>query len=151
MARFNKIYAGPFTEAMPQVREALASVAILPGQLISLNAQGQFALAAAGGAAKVYVAQDNYLTMKGVDTAYTVGETTIGMEMLDEQFFNVRFPTGVNVAQDAAITVGASGKGALAAAGNVVIGYAEEAYNNTTGADQLVRVRAAKGRTVPAA
>lgn len=151
MARHNKIYAGPFTEATPQVREALASVAILPGSLISLNAQGQFVLAMAGGAAKVYVAQDNYLTMKGVDTAYAVGETTIGMELLDEQFFNLRFPTGVNIAQDAAITVGTNGKAALAAAGNVVIGYAEEAYNNTSGADQLVRVRAAKGRTVPAA
>lgn len=151
MARHNKIYAGPFTEATPQVREALANVAILPGSFISLNAQAQFILAAAGGAAKVYVAQDNYLTMKGVDVAYTAGELAIGMEMLDEQFFNVRFPTGVNIALDAPITVGANGKGALAVAGNVVVGYAEEAYNNTSGTDQLVRVRASKGRTVPAA
>lgn len=72
------------------------------------------------------------------------------MELLDEQFFNVRVPTGVNVAQDAPITVGADGKAALAAAGNYVVGYADEAFNNTTGADELVRIRAVNGFIMPA-
>jgi len=150
MARYNTIYAGPTTEVRPQVQEAPAADAdILPGNLI-VRTGGEFDNAGAATTGRIFVAQDNYLTMKDVDTAYTTGDVVMGMEMLDEQFFNLRFPTGVNVTLDAAIAPGADGKCALAAAGDLVIGYAEEAYNNTSGADQLVRVRAAKMHLLPA-
>lgn len=144
MARYNKIFAGPTQETMPQVQELPADVALLPGTFVSMT-NGEFVYATTNVAAKVFVVQDNYLTMKGVDAAYAVGESTIGMELLDEMFFNVRFPTGVNVTRGAAIAIGASGKAKLAASTNFVVAYAEESYNNTSGADQLVRVRAAKG------
>lgn len=150
MARYNKIFAGPTSENLPQVQEApAASGGILPGTFITVGATAAYATTDVHG--KIYVAQDNYLTMSGVDDAYAEDETVIGMELLDEQFFNVRFPTGVNVTRGAAITIGASGKGKLAAAADYVIAHAEEAYNNTSGADQLVRVRAAKGYYLPAA
>lgn len=149
MARYHKIFAGPFTEATPQVQELPADAATLPGCAVVMTA-GEFALASATTVGKIFVAQDNYLTMKGVDDAIPAGEVVIGMEMLDEQFFNVRVPTGTNVARGAALTTGAGGKWVLSAAGRQVYAYAEEAYNNNTGADQLVRVRAATGYRQPA-
>lgn len=150
MARYNKIFAGPVTERLPQVQEALAAAAILPGLAIVFNGSGQFAIAGASTVEKVFIAQDNYLQMKGVDEAWASGDTAIGMEMLDEQFFNVRVPTGTNIAKGARLTTNAAGRFVPVAAGNRVIAIAEEAYNNTSGSDQLVRVRAAKGHLAAA-
>lgn len=145
MPRFNKIFAGPVTEVTPQVRERPAAAAIIPGQLIVISG-GQFTPAGASTTGKVYVAQENYLAHEGVDTPYAIGDIVIGMELLDEQFFNVRVATGVNVAQDAALVPGTAGTVALAAVGSKqVIAFAEEAYSNTSGSTQLVRVRVAKG------
>lgn len=149
MARYNKIYAGPAEEVKPQVVERPAAAAILPGVIAVITA-GKFAAAAAAATARLYVIQDNYLIGKGVDAPYAADETCIGIELMDDQLLNVRVPTGVNVAQDAALAVGANGKVALAAAGDRVIGYAAEAYNNTSGADQLVHMRPANTRLAPA-
>lgn len=151
MARYNKIYAGPFTEATPQVQERICDAAVLPGIAV-IESGSKFAAAAANTAAKVYIVQDNYLQLKGVNDAWTAGDRIIGMEMLDEQFFNVRVPTGTNVLRGSALTTDASGKFTLAAVGQRVVAYAEEAFNNTSGADQLVRARVARGGIVaPAA
>lgn len=144
MPRYNKIYAGPFTQPTPQVVERLAAVSLLPGQIVYINASNKFALANATTTGKLYVVQDNYLAMKGVDDPITADNTAIGMELLDDQLFNVRVPTGVNVAMNAALGTDANGKLILATgAGKQVVGFADEAYNNTSGADQLVRIRAA--------
>ena len=150
MPRYNKIYAGPATEVTPQVQEAPAVAATLPGVAVQLNAAGLFAVGAVGNS-KLFVAQDNYLALRGVDVPWPVGDTMIGMEMLDEQFFNVRVPTGQNVLKGSAMAVNATGKFILATgAGTRIVAFSEEAYNNTTGEDQLVRVRAAKGLAVTA-
>lgn len=144
MARYNKIYAGPFTEATPQVQERLAAADTLPGIAV-IESSGKFAKAGANAAGKVFIAQENYLLLKGVDDVWKSGDRMIGMEMLDEQLFNVRVPTGTNVTRDAALTTDSNGKFVLASVGQRVIAYAEEAYNNNSGSDQLVRVRAARG------
>ncbi|MCX8282473.1 hypothetical protein OSJ77_19975 [Phyllobacterium sp. 0TCS1.6C] len=149
MARYNKIYAGPYTEATPQVQERVCAAAVLPGTAL-VESGANFAQAGANSNLKVYIAQDNYLLLKGVDDAWAAGDRVIGMEMLDEQFFNVRVPTGVNVARGAGLTTNAAGKFVLAATGNRIIAFAEEAFNNTTGSDQLVRARAAKGNLAAA-
>lgn len=150
MARYNKIFAGPVQENLPQVQELPAAAAILPGCAVVISGT-QYALASATTNGKIRLAQDNYLTFKDTSVAWAVGESVIGMEMLDEEFFNVRVPTGTNVTRDAAMTTGAGGKFILATAGRMVYAYAEEAFNNNTGVDQLVRVRAAKGYVMPAA
>ena len=116
MARFNKIFAGPFTEATPQVQERILNGAYLPGTAV-IEASGNFAQAGANTNEKIYVLQDNYLAGKGVDDAYTSGDRGIGMEALDEQFFNVRVPTGVNVARGAKLVTNAAGKFVLATSG----------------------------------
>lgn len=143
MPRFNKIYAGPYTEPTPQVQERICPVAILPGTALVENG-ANFAQAGANANSKLFIAQDNYLALRGVDDAWPANDRIVGMELLDEQFFNVRVPTGVNVARGAGLTTNAAGKFVLPTTGQRVIVWAEEAYNNTSGADQLVRVRAAK-------
>lgn len=149
MARYNKIFAGPFTEATPQVQERICAAAILPGTAL-VESGSAFAQAGANSGAKIYIAQDNYLALKDVDTATTANDRIIGMEPLDEQFFNVRVPTGVNITRGANLTTNAAGKFVLATAGQNVKMVAEEAYNNTTGADQLVRARKAQPGIVQA-
>lgn len=144
MPRHNKIFAGPVTEVTPQVQEGLATVAILPGRLVVWSGIS-FALAGAATRGKVFVAQDNYLALRGVDDAWPINDRMIAMEMLDEQFFNVRVPTAVNVLRGSALSPNANGELILATVGAAVFALAEEAYNNTSGVSQLVRVRAAKG------
>ncbi len=152
MARFNKIFAGPFTEATPQVRELPAADGnIKPGNLIVISS-GKFTRAGATTIGKVWIAQDNYLALKGVDDAYAADDVVIGMEPLDEQFFNVRVATGVNIsAIGTALTPGANGTLAIASTSDLVVAYAEEAFNNNTGSEQLVRVRAATNGHLTAA
>lgn len=150
MPRFNKIYAGPFTEATPQVQEARSTAAMLPGIVAHLNDAGLFAPGLAANR-KPFVVQDNYLALRGVDDVWPSGDTVIGMEMLDEQFFHVRVPTGQNIRKGQAMALDAQGRFVAATgAGTLIVAFSEEAYNNTTGSDQLVRVRAAKGRTATA-
>jgi len=149
MARFNKIFAGPVTEVTPQVQERICAAAILPGTAL-VESGANFAQAGANSGEKLYIAQDNYLALKGVDDAWPAGDTVIGMEALDEQFFNVRVPSGVNVARGAKLTTNATGRFVLATTGQNVAVVAEEAFNNTSGSDQLVRVRIARRNTAVA-
>ena len=144
MARYNKIFAGPVSENVPQAREATSAAALTPGQLV-VESSGAFVVAPASTAGHIFVVEENYVALKGVSTAYGIGETVIALRMLDEQFFNVLIPTGVNVAKHAPLSPGASGKAKIAATTNYVFAFAEEAYNNTSGSDQLIRVRAAHG------
>ncbi|QWY83345.1 hypothetical protein [Rhizobium phage RHph_X3_2] len=145
MARFNKIFAGPVEHTLPQVQEAIKDTATLPGIAVKFDAAGdKFVAAGAADAAKLFIVQDNYLALKGVDDAWPAGDRIIGMEPHDELFFNVRVPTGQNIQKGEPLTTNASGLFVVAAAGNRVVMVAEETYNNTTGADQLVRARKAQ-------
>jgi len=152
MPRFNKIFAGPATENTPQVKELpAASATILPGCLIVPDS-GEFALAGAASAGKLYIAQENYLAMEGVDTAYDEDDTVIGMELLDGQTFRGRIANGVNaVAGVTQFTTAANGLLAVAGDEDYVVAVADEDFNNTTGETQLVTIRAAVGHYTPAA
>lgn len=142
MARYNKIFAGPVDQNKPQVQERILNGAYLPGTAV-VESSGNFAQAGANALGKVYILQDNYLAMKGVDDAWLSGDRGVGLETLDEQFFNVRVPTGTNIARGALLTTSSAGKFVIATTGQRVILVAEEAYNNTSGSDQLVRARVA--------
>lgn len=151
MARYNKIFLGPAEETRPYVKELPAAAGtIKPGCLI-VASSGEFALAAATTIGKVWVAQDNYLALKGVDVAYAQDDVVLGLELLDKQLFAVRVANGVNVALGAALTPAANGLVALASTGDLIIGYADEAYNNDSGAEQLVRMRPATNGHLTAA
>lgn len=145
MARYNTIWAGPDSENMPAKVEGIAAADLTPGLLCTYDGTGKLALAAANTATAVFVVQDNYLLMKSVDTDIKSGETAMGLVLLDEQFINLRFASGINVAKGAAIAIGANGAPVLATAGSRIVAYADESYNNTSGATQLVRCRAMSG------
>lgn len=142
MARYNVILAGPADKVKPQVREAVCPTAVLPGTVLIGNG-ANFAQAGANPTARVYLAQDNYLAMKDTDTAWPAGDRVVGLHLQDDELYNVRIPTGTNVVHDSPLTANAAGKLVLATTGQRVLFYATEAYNNTTGADQLVRAKAA--------
>lgn len=152
MARYSRIHLGPARKNDPQVREAEAGAAILPGSLLVLTA-GRFALAGATTVGKVWLAQENYLAMKGVDTAYAAyaagppvvrGDTVLGLEMQDDTHYAARVATGVNItAVGTALTPAANGTLGIAATGDLIVAYSDEIFNNNTGASQLVRIRPA--------
>ena len=146
MARYNKILLGPVTTTLPQVKELpAADDAIVPGNVIVASG-GTFANATAATEGKVYVAQDNYLAMKGVDDAYNAGNVALGLEPLDGLIFAVRLAAGETATADAPLTPAADGTLAVAGASDMILFFAEEAYDNAAGASAvLIKVRPAKG------
>jgi len=150
MARYNKIYAGPSSEVLPQVMELPAAASTLPGSAVVVTS-GEFALAGATTVGKVWFAQDNYLTMGGVTDAVDEGDVVIGLEPLPHMLFNVRVATGNNLVKGDALTPGAAGVLVKASTADMVVATAAETYNNNTGADQLVQVRPAIGYLTAAA
>lgn len=144
MPRYNKIYAGPYTENLPQTREGLAFEDITPGCLVTFDS-GEFSLADASTVSPVWVAQDNYLTLKTVETVNETGNTMIGMIMLQQQLFNCLVPTGQNLSVGTELTSNANGQLVAAGVGDRVFAMSEEDYNNDTGESQLVHVRAVPG------
>jgi len=149
MSRYNKIFAGPSTEVTPQVEEALCNVALTPGQIVVLSAGKWIAHAVAGGRGRVRVLQDNYLACEGVDVQIAANDTGVGMIPLDKQLFAVRVATGNNIAKgDPLVSNGAGLLVKGVTAGHHILFWAEEAYNNTSGASQLVLARVGQG-TMP--
>lgn len=143
MARFNKIFLGPVQKTLPQVKELLAAAALKPGR-IAVITSGKFALAAATTVGKVWLIQDNYLAMKGVDTDWAADSTAIGIEMENDCLYAARIANGVNItAVGTPLTPGATGTLAIAALSDLVVAYSDEVYNNNSGSEQLIRIRPA--------
>lgn len=143
MARYNKIHLGPSEKNKPQVREAIAAAALKPGRLAVLSS-GEFALAGASTIGKVWLIQDNYLAMKGPDTDWAQGSLAIGLEMEDDCIYAARIANGVNItAVGTALTPAANGTLGIASTSDLVVAYADEIYNNNSGSEQLIRIRAA--------
>lgn len=142
-ARFNKIFLGPVDKLKPQVRELIASAALKPGRLAVIST-GKWALAAASTVGKVWLIQDNYLAMKGVDDDWAADSLAIGIEMQDDELYAARIANGVNItAVGTALTPGANGTLAIASTSDLIVAYADEVYNNNSGSEQLLKVRAA--------
>lgn len=144
MARYNKIFLGPVEKAKPQVKELPAANGnIKPGHLVVISS-GEFTPAGATTVGKVWLAQDNYLAMDGVDDAYAADDVVLGIEMQDDCFYAARIANGVNItAVGTALTPGASGTLAIASTSDLVVAYADEVYNNNTGSEQLLKIRPA--------
>jgi hypothetical protein len=149
MPRYNKIFLGPVDRPHPQVQEAPAAAAIPPGSVI-VRSSGTFALAGTSTVGQVFIAQENYLAMEGVDANYAQNDTVIGLEMYPGLLFAARVATGNNLVKGSPLTPGASGVLVLASTSDMVVAFSDETYNNNTGATQLVRVRPATGYMTPA-
>lgn len=143
MARFNKIFLGPTDKNFPQVREAIASVALKPGRLVVMSS-GEFALAGAATIGQVLLVQDNYLTQKGVDTDWDADDRAVAIEMDDQCLYAARIANGVNVAAiGTALTPAANGTLGIASTGDLIVAYSAEIYNNNSGSEQLLMIRPA--------
>lgn len=143
MARYNKIYLGPVEKTKPQVKELLAAAALKPGRLAVISS-GKFALAGATTVGKVWLIQDNYLAMKGVDTDWAQDSTAIGIEMEDDSLYAARIANSVNVtAIGTPLTPAANGTLGIASTSDLIVAYSDEVYNNNTGSEQLIRIRPA--------
>lgn len=143
MARYNKIFLGPVTQVKPDVRELLASVALKPGRLAVISS-GKFALAGATTVGKVWLVQDNYLAMKGVDDDWAQDSLAIGIEMQDSEIYAARIANGVNItAIGTALTPAANGTLGIASTSDLIVAYSEEVYNNNSGSEQLLKIRPA--------
>ena len=142
MARYNKIFLGPSEKNKPQVLELTAADSDLsPGNLLIVSS-GEFDNAAATTVGKVWICQDNYLALKGVDDDWPDGDRVIGMELLPDMLYAGRIANGVNItAIGTALTPANGGLLAIASTSDKIVGYAEEVYNNNTGAEQLIRFR----------
>lgn len=152
--RFNKIFAGPVTEVLPQVVEASAGVAdIKPGQVLTL-VSGEFDQAGAATLTQLFVAQDNYLAMLGTNDVYLDGETTPGIVPLDNQLLNCRFAASAALTKGDAVALAANGllrKLPATTGAYIVIGYADETVTLGSGGEDLIRVRWAQPRQVTVA
>ncbi|GGE18259.1 hypothetical protein GCM10011390_41760 [Aureimonas endophytica] len=148
MGRYNKINRGPASETLPQAHEAICDTSVLPGTVVARSG-GKFVPATASTRGRMFVVQDNYLAQKPVETAWPAGDRIVALELLDEQSFAALIPTGNNIALDAELAVNANGRLVAAVSGNQVIAFAGEAYNNTSGSDQLIAVRPARNYIKP--
>lgn len=143
MARFNKIFLGPVTQVKPDVRELIASVALKPGRLAVITS-GKWALAGATTVGKVWLVQDNYLQLKGVDDDWAADNSAVAIDMVDNQIYAARIATGVNIsAIGTALTPAANGTLGIASTGDLIVAYSEEVYNNDSGSEQLLKIRPA--------
>jgi 3D (Asp-Asp-Asp) domain-containing protein len=151
MGRYSRIHLGPARKNDPQVREAeaAASSTIKPGTFLVLSS-GRFANAGASTVGKVWLAQENYLAQKGVDTAYKAyvsaserGDTVLGLELQDDTHYAAVIATGTNItAVGTPLKLASGGKLAIATPGtDNIVAFSDEIYNNNTGSDQLIRIR----------
>jgi hypothetical protein len=143
MARYNKIFLGPFTEPRPQVREAIGDVPLTPGTLV-VQSSGKWVLAGASTVGKVWIVQDNYLQLKGVNDAWADEDRVVAMELLPNMLYAGRIADSVNIsAVGVALTPAANGLLGIASTSDLIIGYSEEIYNNSSGTTQLIKFRPA--------
>jgi hypothetical protein len=143
MARFNKIFLGPVDDNKPQVKELLGDVALKPGRLVVVSS-GKWALAAATTVGKVWLVQDNYLAMKGVDDDWLDEDRVVALEMSGDNILAARIANGVNItAIGTPLTPGATGTLAIASTSDLIVAYSDEVYNNNSGSEQLLKIRPA--------
>lgn len=147
------IYVGPADGsafAHPLTVEGIATEAsILPGSVIHYAAASA-GLELADDAATVFgkpliIANKQEMTSESVDTAWTSGETMVGLQARSGEFFNVLVITAQALVRGTALTRLAATPGALTIAATdgteEILCYADEVV--TTTATQLVRVYAA--------
>lgn len=126
----------------PHIQEALGAVALTPGYLVSLNAGGEFALAAAGTTALTFIVNLNTLKQGDTTTTFAEGDTVQGILPRDGERFNVRCAASQALVKGSPLKVAAGGVLTLAtlpADADSVKFYADEVVATTT-ANQLVRV-----------
>lgn len=147
--RFNKIYAGPATEVLPQVVEMPVTAAYLPGVVMTLTGTAKFTLAGIATTTQLFVLQENYLAMLDVDDAYQVDEVGLGLVPLDTQLLNCRFAASTALVKGEPVALAANGllRKVTTAGTYFVVGYMDETVT-LPATEELARVRFTTPRQV---
>ncbi len=132
----NRVYVGP-AQSKVDVKEKPAAVAILPGQVVRLNA-GAFTLAGANQSGLVYFAGDNILGER--NQAYAAGDTVQGYRPSSGEYYDLVLAASQNIAEDAPLTTNASGNLVTLGSSTSVICYAAEAVTTGAGGTGVIRV-----------
>lgn len=138
----NVIFCGSAENNLPLKREALATGAMLPGNILLLASTGKFKKhdvnATAAAPLMVYIADLNM--HDGVTTAYATDDTVQAFQPQSGEFYNAIGLASQVFVKDAALTSDGAGRLKLATLGtDAVICYADETV--TPGADALIRVK----------
>lgn len=146
MARYNKIDLGPAIENCPQIEEGISAVAVTPGSITRFDA-GAVVLASAADAVQgnqLYVADHQWCAGRDVDADTPAGETVLNHVPLNRKRYAALLLAGQNVlsvdtplkvsATDGVLEIGTPGT-------DHIVAYSREAYNNTTGENQLIAIR----------
>lgn len=149
MARHNRIDLGPASENLPQVQEALASAAIIPGTFVYLDASGEFAalttaLNVAG--RQGYIASENYTQGRDVNDTNPADQSMIAQLPLERKRYAALLLAGQNVtAIDTPLTVSATaGVLEIGTPGtDRIVAYAREIFNNSGATNELIAIRPA--------
>lgn len=145
----NRIDLGPAEENLPQVSEALASVAITPGAWVYLNASGEYALLTSAlnvAGRQGYIASENYTQGRDVNDANPADQSMIAHWPLERKRYAALLLAGQNVtALDTPLTLSATaGVLTIGTPGtDRIVAYARQIFNNTGPANQLIAIRPA--------
>lgn len=123
----------------PIRKESPVAAALLPGTVVSLDADGRFA---AGAGSVSYVLDRDHLGQGFIDDAYEVDDVATAFYPQSALVLNVRTAAGLDVTEDAPLYIGADGVLELAGTDETrtVFGFAAETI--TTGdAPELVAVK----------
>lgn len=150
MARYNKVYLGPADENVVQTIEGTMASDQAPGAIVIRSGSNLAPHGTAGEGGEVFVLDHDYLGGRNIDQLVESGNTGMAIRPQDSQELAALVATGNDVTAGDPLTSSGSGTLAIAAAGEVVLFYAQESFNNDTGSDALIRVRPGAG-TVPAA
>lgn len=124
----NVIYRGP-VEREPETLNLQVTGAYLPGTFVKKAATGKVVTATDGTGRLLLLSNPRYLE-RDIATAYAADETGVQYRLEPEQEYQAIAVLG-NYADQAELTVNASGQLAAAVAGNVVVAFVDGAKNIT--------------------
>lgn len=124
----NVIYRGP-AEREPETLNLPVTGAYLPGTFVRKAATGKVVTAADATGRLLLLSNPRYLE-RDINTAYAADETGIQYRLEPEQEYQALAAIG-NYADQAELTVNASGQLAAATTGDIVVAFADGAKNLT--------------------
>ncbi|WP_054075843.1 hypothetical protein [Comamonas testosteroni] len=135
----NLIYRGPHDKHPRTVSEKAVAGAYLPGTFVTEGATTLTQAVAPAGRLRLLAHRDYYVPMGAhfdnsdpLKTAYAVGDSGVAYVLEPGQQYQAAMAAGT-YAVGQALTVGAAGRLAAAAAGNVVVAFADKAATVAAG------------------
>lgn len=147
MGRHNKIFRGPVEMDRPYSEERVVTADTAPGTLVIVNnTTDQFVPHNdAGGRGSFFVLNEDFISQQDTDTNIRAGDIGVAYYPYEKYRFAALLATGNNVSRGQALASNGTGQLRVAQAGEEVLFYAMETYNNDTGSNQLLRVRPGAG------